>query len=158
METTAAPTGVRVYADTSVYGAVFDEGFEDASLRFFEQVLAGRYRLVISSLVRDEIAPAPAQVRQFFAGMVEVGERFEVDDEAQRLCEAYLSAGIVSEDHRDDALHVAMATVTECSMIVSWNFKHIVQVQRMPLYNAVNVLNSRGHLVIASPLEVIEND
>ncbi len=56
----------------------------------------------------------------------------------------------------EDALHVALATTWSCSIIVSWNFRHIVHFEKIPLYNAVNVLNGWGHIGIYSPLEVIE--
>ena len=57
-----------------------------------------------------------------------------------------------------DALHVAMATVSECELIVSWNFKDIVHFEKIPKYNAVNVLNGYGQIDIHSPLEVISHD
>jgi hypothetical protein len=55
-------------------------------------------------------------------------------------------------------MHVALATVSNSDLIVSWNFKHIVNFQKIPLYNAVNTLNSFGKIAIYSPLEVIENE
>jgi hypothetical protein len=56
----------------------------------------------------------------------------------------------------EDALHVAVATASDCSLIVSWNFKHIVHFEKIPLYNAVNTLRGHAHIGIFSPLEVIQ--
>jgi predicted nucleic acid-binding protein len=53
---------MRVYADTSVFGGVFDAEFHEASLAFFDQVRDTRFELVSSGLVVDELAEAPEEV------------------------------------------------------------------------------------------------
>lgn len=152
METTAA----RVYADTSVFGGVFDEEFQQASTRFFEQVRRGRFELLSSAVVQAEIDPAPDEVKGFFDDILKVARIVEVSDDALALRQAYLDAGILTRDSADDALHVALATVSGCALIVSWNFKHIVHYRKVPLYNAVNALKGYTSLGIHSPQEVIE--
>jgi len=72
-----------------------------------------------------------------------------------KLRVAYLKADIVTNKYSNDALHVALATVTNCKIIVSWNFKHIVHFKKIPLYNAVNILQGYEQIAIYSPLEVI---
>lgn len=57
-----------------------------------------------------------------------------------------------------DALHVTLATVSGCELIVSWNFRHIVNYQRIPMYNAVNTLHGYPHLAIHSPAEVTSDE
>jgi hypothetical protein len=74
------------------------------------------------------------------------------------LKDAYLDTGIVTEQSADDALHVAIASVNGCSLIVSWNFRHIVNFEKIPLYNAVNTLKGYGTIGIFSPLEVITHE
>ena len=147
---------IRVYADTSVFGGVFDEGFEAPSQAFFDQVRNGRFHLVTSALVQEEIKPAPKYVQEFFDRTLPVVEVVEVSEETLRLRDAYLEAGIVSSQWSEDALHVALATVSGCSLIVIWNFKHIVHFEKIPLYNAVNVLKGYSNVGIFSPLEVIQ--
>ena len=73
-----------------------------------------------------------------------------------QLQQKYLEAGIVTAKSTEDALHVAIASVSGCDLIVSWNFKHIVHFDKIPKYNAVNVLNGYGQIGIYSPLEVIQ--
>ncbi len=75
---------------------------------------------------------------------------------ARQLQQAYLDAGIVSTQYADDALHVAIATVSDCALIVSWNFKHIVHFRKIPRYNSINVVNGYRPLSIFSPLEVLD--
>lgn len=71
------------------------------------------------------------------------------------LQEAYLAAGIVGSKWEADALHVAVATVANCWVIVSWNFRHIVHFDKIALYNAINMSNGYGTIGIYSPNEVI---
>ena len=147
---------VRVYADTSVFGGVFDEEFQEASIRFFEQVRLGRFELVSSAIVQAEIEPAPDEVKAFFDDILRVARIVEVSHDAVALRQAYLEAGIVTRESADDALHVALATVSGCAVIVSWNFRHIVHYRKITLYNAVNTLKGFPGLGIHSPQEVID--
>lgn len=147
---------LRVYADTSVFGGVFDEEFAAASRRFFDQVQQGRFSLVSSALVRDELSAAPKKVRHLFEQMIDRMEVSGIRDDGVDLQIAYLEAGIVGESSTADALHVAMATVLECRVIVSWNFRHIVHCQKIPLYNAVNRIRGYVEIGIHAPQEVID--
>jgi len=141
-----------------VYGGVFDDQFAAASRAFFDLVREGRFHLVLSALLRTEINQAPAPVRGFFADCQVLGELVEVSEEAIQLRQAYLDAGIVAPRWSADALHVAVATVTACRVIVSWNFKHIVNFRKIPLYNAVNETHGYRVIAIHSPLEVIADE
>lgn len=149
---------IRVYADTSVFGGVYDSEFDMPSQTFFEQVRNGRFSLVISAIVQDEIEHAPQQVKDFFNEMLSYAEITDIFEEAIELQHAYLQNQIVSPKYADDALHVALATVAGCSLIVSWNFKHIVHFQKIPLYNAINIIHGYPQLMIVSPLEVIHDE
>ena len=149
---------MRIYADTSVFGGVFDAEFASPSKQFFAEVDAGRFTLVTSAIVEAEIEPAPEHIREFFARYVKVAEVVHLSQEAIRLQQQYVSSGVVTEKSSEDALHVAVATVSQCNLIVSWNFKHIVHFDKIPKYNAVNTLSGYGQIGIYSPLEVINYD
>lgn len=154
--TPTATQPIRVYADTSVYGGVFDDEFAAPSRAFFEQIDGGRYRLVTSPLLREELLEAPARVREWYERFAPGSEQVVVSEAAVLLQQAYLSAGIVGRPWEADALHVAIATASACRAIVSWNFKHIVSFQKIPLYNGVNLTRGFGAIAIHSPQEVIE--
>ncbi|RJP33662.1 MAG: PIN domain-containing protein [Candidatus Omnitrophota bacterium] len=149
---------IRVYVETSVFGGVFDDEFSQASRTFFDLIRMGKFHLLISALVEEELQPAPMQVRSFFDEMIEFYEVVGIPPEAFELQQAYLHAGIVSPKRMNDALHVAVATISGCKMIVSWNFKHIVHYQKIQYYNAVNTLNGYDAISIYSPLEVIGDE
>lgn len=147
---------IRIYADTSVFGGIYDEDFQEESREFFDEVRRNRFTLVTSAVVQAEIEPSPEEVKKFFKEIIDITEIVEVSKEAIQLRDAYLTAGIVTPKYSDDALHVALATVSNCSLIISWNFKHIVHFEKIPLYNAVNTLNGYSEMKIFSPLEVIK--
>jgi len=145
----------RVYVDTCVFGGAFDVEFATATQTFFAQVRLGRFSLVVSALVQDEIATAPLPVRELMEEMLPFGATAFPTDEALLLQAAYIEAGILTPRWADDALHVAMATVQNCDIIVSWNFQHIVHFQKVPRYNAVNTLKGYGPIAINTPAEVL---
>jgi predicted nucleic acid-binding protein len=146
---------IRVYADTSVYGGVFDAGIDEPSREFFQQVKLGQFELITSDPVIAELRDAPARVRRLFEELLPLAEIAAVSLEAIRLQNSYLKAGIVGPKSATDALHVAMATVRHCRVIVSWNFKHIVHFDKIPLYNELNLINGYDTLSINTPAEVI---
>ena len=146
---------IRVYADTSVFGGVYDDEFQQPSRTFFAQVKSGQFILVTSAVVQDEMVAAPPTVRHFFEDILGLAEVTDITVSALELRDAYLQAKIVTPKYSDDALHVALATVAGCSLIVSWNFQHIVHFQKIPLYNAINTLQGYQPIAIYSPREVI---
>ena len=146
---------MRVYADTSVFGGARDREFRDLSEPFFARVRSGEVTLVISSVVLGELAGAPEDVRVFFEELSPLIERVEIEGDAYALQDAYLRAQVVGPKWEVDALHVAVATVSGCRAIVSWNFKHIVNFKRIPLYNGVNQTEGYGPIAIHTPPEVV---
>ena len=148
----------KVYADTSVFGGVFDEEFEKASREFFDLVRWGRFSLVVSNTLAKEISDAPSQVQELFAEMDALSELAVDFEAAVSLQQSYITHGIVRRESLTDALHVALATVSGCQIIVSWNFRDIVHFQKIPLYNAVNRLEGYSEIAIHSPQEVIADE
>jgi predicted nucleic acid-binding protein len=146
---------LRVYVDTSVFGGCFDAEFEAESRRFFDLVRAGRVVVMVSPVVLDELREAPPQVRELFQSMPENAVLpVDLTSEIIELRNAYLAAGIVRPRFVDDATHVATATAARADAIVSWNFKHIVRIDKMRAYNQVNLQTGFGLLSIVSPQEV----
>jgi len=146
---------IRVCADTSVFGGVYDKEFQQSSRTFFAQIKSGQFVLVTSAVVQSELTAAPTTVRHFFEEVLGLAEVTDITANALELRDAYLQAKIVTPKYADDALHVALATVAGCTLIVSWNFQHIVHFQKIPLYNAINVLQGYQPIAIYSPREVI---
>jgi predicted nucleic acid-binding protein len=144
-----------IYGDTSVFGGVFDDEFSEASRAFFDEVRSGRFEVLVSSVVLDELRNAPEEVRRFYRELDAGVKGVELTEEAVLLVRQYIAAGIVGEKWRPDAQHVAMATVSGCRAIVSWNFRHIVHFEKIPLYNGVNLSRGFNPLAIHTPQEVL---
>lgn len=146
---------IRVYVDTSVFGGAEDAEFAETSRRFFQEVHLSKYIVVLSKLVLDELTPAPHNVFKVLQDLPKSQIEFlEISEEMESLAEAYLSEHILPVSMKPDALHVAAATVARASLVLSWNFKHIVNFQRIQRFNAVNLNNGYGLIDIRSPLEI----
>ena len=148
----------RIYADTSVYGGVFDAEFAKASEQMFNLVRVGALRLVTSVIVEQEISVAPKAVRDLFEEIAQDTEVADVTADVIALRQAYIDAGVVVPRWSTDTMHVAVATAARCDAIVSWNLKHIVHIRRIPMYHAVNARLGFDRLEINSPLAVVGDE
>ncbi len=146
---------MKVYADTSVFGGVFDVEFEAASSLFFDQVKNGRFQLCISDIIRRELQEAPQKVKSIFEEFLPFCDILPISQACLDLRDQYLLHNIVTAKSSDDALHVATASINKTDIIVSWNFKHIVHFDKIKLYNAVNRIQGLNEIFINSPSEVI---
>ena len=150
---------IRVYVDPSVFGGVDDEEFSGPSRHFFEGAKQGRYTILLSSVTYDELEAAPDNVRQVLDEMPpHAVEEVTIDPQTRKLADAYIAAGALSPEMQNDALHVAAATVAKAEIIISWNFRHIVNFHRIRKFNGVNVMNGYNQLQIHSPLEMEYDD
>ena len=148
---------MRIYINTSVVGGVFDEEFSDASRSFFAKVDTNEFTLVASEILRTELALAPERVRTFL-------DRFSKDqieevkdtDEALDLADLYVAEKVVGATSLADCQHIATATIHRVDVLVSWNFKHIVNLKRIRGYNSVNLKHGYPMLEIRTPEEVLE--
>ena len=146
----------RVYVDNSVISGTQDEEFAEESRLFFEQVREGIYRVLISDISYDEMEQAPVEAREMVTDLPDDAlEEAEINDEVRSLADAYVSAGVLTRKREYDALHIAAATVARADLLLSWNFDHMVNYDRIRKFNAVNLLNGYGTLEIRSPREVV---
>ena len=75
----------------------------------------------------------------------------ETNDEAVELATQYIAEKVVGQTSFADCLHIPLATINRADYLISWNFKHIVNVQRIRGYNAINIKNGYKELEIRSP-------
>ncbi|MDD4889866.1 MAG: PIN domain protein [Phycisphaerae bacterium] len=147
---------IRIYVDTSVIGGCLDEEFAAESLALIQAARDGHFILLLSDLLAFELDPAPRAVQAVLDGLPEDAlERVFSDDETARLRDAYLKARVVGPARAADAHHIAVATVAQADLLVSWNFKHIVHWDKIRLFNAVNLREGYPPVEIRSPREVV---
>jgi len=146
---------IRVYVDTSVFGGTQDDEFIVASNDFFEQVRLGAYVVLLSDETQRELAASPEAVQDVWLDLPPASvELIGLDDEARSLADEYINARVLGEASIADALHVAAATVANADLILSWNFRHIVNYNRIRGFNSVNVRMGYRAMTILSPREV----
>lgn len=147
----------RFYFDTSVFGGIFDVEFEEDTLQLYEQVKLGKIIYVYSDLTESELIDAPLRVREYFNNLPgDNSERIKVDDDMLTLANKYIDEKVVGQTSFDDCIHIAAATINKVDILVSWNFKHIVNVYRIRGYNAINIRSGYQSLEIRSPKEIIK--
>ena len=153
---TTLKTPLRVYADTSVFGGCLDTEFMTESLRFFEEVRQGQFIVVVSNVTLDELELAPDLVRAVLADLHPTQvEIVSTSPGSDGLRDAYLNAGVVGPSSSNDAAHIAVATICNVDLVVSWNFKHIVHFEKIGGYEGVNSLRGYRSPRIYSPREVV---
>ena len=146
------------YVDTSVLGGYFDEEFREATREWWSALLHGRWHALVSTLTVDELAKAPAEVRGLLEDLPAANRRIlAVTEEAEALAGHYLDARVLGSTGRGDALHVAVATLSTAKAIVSWNFRHLVNLRRVEGFNGVNLLMGYRPIDIRTPREVTES-
>jgi hypothetical protein len=150
---------IRVYADNSVFSGTEDEQFAGPSKLFFERVHAGKFLLLLSNETLREMLGAPAPVQELWQNLPATSvEKVDINDEVKVLAEEYVKAGVLGRASEADALHVAAATVAAADLILSWNFRHIVNYNRILGFNSVNLRSGYRSMLILSPLEVSDDD
>ena len=146
----------RLYIDTSVFGGYFDDEFEEYTKPLFDKIANGDFKLLFSTVTQDELENAPPQVRELVKHLkIEYTEFIEETEDAVELASKYIIEKVVGQTSYADCLHIALATIHRADFLISWNFKHIVNVQRIMGYNSVNLKNGYKQLDIRSPRELI---
>lgn len=151
----------RIYIDTSVFGGYFDNEFEKETKPFFERILEKRIKIIVSEILELELYRAPTYIQDFFESIpVDLIERVELTDEARELAEKYILGKVVGKTSRADCQHIALATINKADVLVSWNFKHIVNLERIRGYNSINFREGYQMTEIRTPKEIFnyEND
>jgi predicted nucleic acid-binding protein len=150
---------IRVYVDTSIFGGTEDIEFAEASRKFFERAARGDFIILLSAMTLQELSFAPEGIKCLLDGLESsLVENIALDLEVQQLAQAYIEAGVLSPKWEGDCLHVAAATVAGAELILSWNFKHIVNYNRIRGFNSVNIGLGYRSMTILSPLEVVYGD
>ena len=148
---------MRIYIDTSVIGGCIDKEFQYPSWQLFNRFKRGEMIAVVSELTELELEDAPREVQDILTEITEKYiESVELTEEAVNLAKKYIEEEVIGEGKLVDAEHIAIATICRVDVLVSWNFKHIVNLQRIHGYNSVNLKYNYPILEIRSPLEVID--
>lgn len=147
---------LNLYIDTSVIWGYFDVEFEEETKLLFDGIFNNEFHVIYSSVTEDELINAPKKVKELLNSIPdEYKTKIELTEEAVMLGDTYIDENVVGKTSREDCFHIALATIHKADVLVSWNFKHIVNVMRIRGYNAVNIKLGYSTIDIRSPNEII---
>jgi len=149
----------RLYIDTSVFGALFDDEDPDRvqlTASVLRRMSHAPFETFIGTPVLEEIAIAPPKLRVALERHVKNLAPILIEEGPASLvlAEAYLAARLVTASKRNDARHIALATVADVDAIVSWNFRDMVNLKKKGIVHSVNAKFGYRLIDIVSPLEV----
>ena len=146
----------RIYIDTSIVGGFFDTEFETETKLLFHRLENKEIIFVVSDILRDELKGAPEYVRNLLENYS--SDCFEIvmeTDEAKELADKYIAENVVGRTSLDDCKHIALATINKVDVLASWNFKHIVNLERIKGYNGVNLKMGYSTIEIRNPKDLV---
>lgn len=149
----------KIYIDTSVIGGCFDKEFELYSNLLIKEIMAGKKIGIISELTKRELSNAPDLINSYFNSIQSIFKEVKINDDVEFLADTYIKEKVLNSKFINDCLHIALATFHNIDLLVSWNFKHIVNYEKIIKFNSVNLKYGYRTLQIYSPMEVInQND
>jgi len=147
---------LRIYIDTSIVGGYFDEEFSEVTKGLFERLEKKEIVFIISDLLDLELTGAPLNVRELLYNFSsDKFERVQLTEEAIQLADKYISEKVVGKISLEDCRHIALATINRVDVLASWNFKHIVNLDKIKGYNSVNYRLGYPMIEIRSPKDLL---
>jgi len=148
---------LQIYIDTSVFGGYYDKDFEIDTQKLFERIKNKDFIVVVSDITLEEIKFAPERVRDLINEIPkDCLRQIELTQDAFELAQTYINEKVVGKSSFTDAKHIATATVNRADVLISWNFKHIVNLDRIRGYNSVNLRFNYPVIEIRSPKELLK--
>lgn len=145
-----------IYLDTSIFGGLHDEEFKDFTEPLFERIKKSEFEIIYSNVTEMELENAPDQIKATVALLPKNSTKYVKSDiESVNLAKRYIDERVVGSTSYADCLHIALATIHNANILISWNFKHIVNVVRIVGYNSVNIAEGYKPIDIRSPRELM---
>lgn len=147
---------LKIYLDTSVYSALFDERDpkrQKMTLEFWNKI--DSYNLYVSNLNLEEIQGiSDKKLKEKLIKYLNKGKMIQISPETEQLAKIYIKEGIIPEKYEIDALHLAFTTINSIDIIISWNFKHLVKRKTRLEVNLTNLKEGYKTIEILAPPEL----
>ena len=149
----------RIYIDTSVIGGYFDEEFEIATKLLFERINNKEFIVYFSEVNETELEFAPNHIKEV-KNLIPFDciKHIEIDEDVETLTQTYIKEKALGKASENDAYHIALASVNRLDCLISWNFKHIVNFDKIKMFNSINIRLGYPLIDIRSPLEFLKNE
>ncbi len=149
----------RIYIDTSVVGGYYDFEFETATRKLFERIIKKDFMIYFSEVNETELKLAPSHIQEVkFLIPVDCLQYIEVTDEVEALAQEYIFQKALGQSSENDAYHIALSSVNRLDCLISWNFKHIVNFDKIKMFNSINMRLGYPLIDIRSPLEFLKDE
>ena len=147
----------RIYIDTSVIGGYFDVEFESASKQLFDRITNEEFDVYFSEINETELLNAPQRVKDIKNLIpADCFHFIAVSDEVETLAQMYITEKALGKASENDAYHIALASINRVDCLISWNFKHIVNFEKIKIFNGINMRQGYPLIDIRSPLEFLK--
>ena len=154
---------LKLFLDTSIISHLFAEDAPDKmadTLKLWEEIKTGIYDVIISDVAIQEILRCPEPKQSIlFEHLAEIDyQQIEITNEINSITSQIIKLGILKEKNRDDCLHIATAVANQCDYILSWNFKHMVNVKTIKGVRAITNLCGYNNIDIIQPTMLVEQE
>ena len=144
----------RIYLDTSVIGGYYDIEFETETKQLFKRITDKEFDVYFSEVNDTELINAPQYIKDVKSLIPsDCFHYIEMTDEVKVLALSYIRENALGEASRNDAYHIALVSINRLDCLISWNFKHIVNFDRIKMFNSINLRFGYPMIDIRSPLE-----
>ena len=154
---------LRVYLDTSVISHLLQEDVPEKmadTRQLWEMFRNGKYDVYLSTVTLEELkgCSEPKQSELFdYLGLIDY-TLVQIDDNVADISQQIIEMGILTKKSYDDCQHIGAAIVSECDCIISWNFKHIVNIKTIHGVRAITNLTGYKTIDILSPTVLLESE
>jgi predicted nucleic acid-binding protein len=153
----------KLFIETTVFNFYFEgkqgQKQKDA-IRLFDAITKGRYEAYTSQTVVDEIKAASEEKskKMDILSRKHIKKFIVLSPEAVQMANLYITKGIIPSKYKEDALHIAIATVNNFDLVISYNLGHIVKTKTMIGTGLVNLREGYRQIGLSTPTEVLEYD
>lgn len=154
---------LKIYLDTSVISHLMQEDVPEKmsdTLQLWELFRKGIYNIYLSTVTLEEISACPEPKRsrlREYMGQISF-TTLDISGEALEIAQKIIDMGILTPKSYDDCQHIGAAVVNECDCIISWNFKHIVNIKTIHGIRAITNLEGYKTIDILSPTVLLESE
>ena len=146
----------RIYLDTSVIGGYYDKEFNSATQQLFERIINKEFDVYFSEVTETELINAPQEIKSVKNLIpTDCFYYIEMNDDIRALALMYIEEKALGNASRNDAYHIALASANRVDCLISWNFKHIVNYNKIKMFNAINMRLGYPLIDIRSPFEFL---
>ena len=154
---------LKVYLDTSVISHLMQEDVPEKmsdTLKLWEMFKDGKYDVYLSTVTLQEISNCPEPKRSgLYKYLKEINYNLiEISEDMSDVAEQLIEMGILTRKSYDDCQHIAAAVIYACDCIISWNFKHIVNIKTIRGVRAITNLKGYKPMEILNPSVLLDNE